>query len=223
MGLLNKDKPFIYVLDCMDALTSDEEIKKFKETEKAEGEGKTTKGSFGTAKAKKNSEILRNITRKITKTKSLLIIISQTRDNIGLGFAEKTRSGGKALRFYSDHEMWMAVVKTLRKTVHDRQRVVGMISRIKIKKNSITGKVREVDVPMRYDYGVDNIESCLDFLTVEKRANLVKTKLGLEGQKGKLIRLIEKKNYERRLSRLCGQVWNDIEESLKTNRKRRFR
>lgn len=151
---LNNGETFIYGLDSLDAIAPEDEI-----------ERDIRKGTFGAGKPKLMSEMFRKITTKIKNTNSLLFVISQTRDNIGVMFGDKrTRSGGRALKFFSTHELWLAVKEHIK--VKDRN--VGTYVRVKISKNKITGKERIVEFPIYYDYGIDDITSCIDFLMQEK-------------------------------------------------------
>ena len=97
-------KPFIYILDSMDSLTSKIEGDKFDSNKKASRAGKETTGSYGDGKAKVNSGMLRRVIgRSLKKSGSILIVINQTRDKINaMPFeTKKTYSGGHALKFYA--------------------------------------------------------------------------------------------------------------------------
>lgn len=223
---LDEGVPFLYIQDSFDSLTSQEEEKRTEDRVEAWNAGKSgEKGTYGMEKAKKVGSILRQIKTKLRDSGSTLIIISQTRDNIGIGFAAKTRSGGKALKFYSTHELWTAMVETLK-----RKKVpIGVKCRIKISKNKLTGKVREVSIPIYYDYGVDDIESCIDYL-VENGYWPVKGRTidgtkdfdRLKGSKERLIRIIEEEDLEEELSQVVGEYWARFEESLIVVRKNKY-
>lgn len=223
---INKGKPFIYVLDSFDALTSKEEVKKVDETLKAHLRGTKTEGSYNVDKPKAASQILRSVKSKIKDTGSLIIVISQTRDNIGFGFEKKTRSGGKALKFYSSHEIWLAMVGQ----IMSKKRVIGNNVNAKITKNKITGKRRVVSFPIYYDYGVDSIASEIDFLIEEgywrgKGEKVKKIKVpefNFEGSRRALIKKIEEEGLEQRLREITGKAWMEIEESLKLKRKAKY-
>lgn len=222
--LLDSKTPFIYVLDSFDALSSDEEIKRMDDAMDSYDKGKEVKGTYAMEKAKVSGRALAMIVRKLWKSQSIVIIISQTRDNIDpMSFSKKTRSGGKALKFYATHEIWMAVAGKKK----SKDRVIGVDSKIKISKNKLTGKIRECEFPIYYDYGIDDIGSCVDFLVKEghwkKQALTINAEeLGLSATRDKLIRAIEDNRYERKLKRIVGKVWNDIEDSIKLNRKARY-
>jgi recombination protein RecA len=222
--LLAKEEPFIYVLDSLDSLDAEEDQKKVKEQKTARRKGTAVTGSYGMAKAKVCSGMFQDIMPKFKLTDSILIIISQTRDNIDpMSFAKKTRSGGNALKFYATHECWLANAGTIKKLDRD----IGNNVKIKVTKNKVTGKKRIVKTPFFYDYGVDSIRGMIEFL-VEEDA-LTKTKntlssevLGISGTMEKFISQVEEGNLEEALALECQKTWNQIEESLKLNRKPKY-
>lgn len=222
---IQEEKPFIYVLDSFDALTSKEEANKVDETLKAHIKGTKTAGSYNMDKPKIASQILRSIKSSIKSTKSLLVIISQTRDNIGMGFEKKTRSGGRALKFYSSHEIWLAMTGKIKR----KGRIIGNEVRAKVTKNKITGKLRVVDFPVYYDYGVDSISSEISFLIEEehweaknKGAKIIAPEFEFEGTRQALIKKIEGEGLESRLTEIVSLVWMRIEEDLKLRRKSKY-
>jgi RecA/RadA recombinase len=242
---LKEGSPFLYILDSMDALDSEADQKKIEEFMKVHArkrdaeeeveEGKTAKvvkdakGSYGMAKAKKNSDILRDVCGKLEKSDSILLIISQTRDNIDpMSFEKKTRSGGRALKFYATHELWTASGGKIK----SKEREIGVYCIVKVSKNKITGKRREIEVPIYYDYGLDNIGSCIDFLVAEgewvkpaKATNIdVKGAFSIKQpiSRAKLIDYIEVNGIEDQLIDLTAEVWKEIEDSLKLNRKSKY-
>lgn len=178
---ISKNKPFIYVVDSMDSLSSESEQEKFQETKEAYRKGNNTTGSYGDGKAKKNSSGLRTVINGLKKTGSILLIISQTRDNItGFGFDKKTRSGGRALRFYATCEIWASVKEKLKKTVKKKLRQIGIVCKLDIKKNRETGKERSVEVPIINGVGIDDIASCVDYLIEESHWPKAKNEKGLD-------------------------------------------
>lgn len=225
MQLLKGDKPFIYILDSLDALDSDDDVKKMDENIIARQKGNKEKGSYNMSKPKKMSEMFRRIVRKLKKGNSLLIVVSQTRDNINpMSFQTKTRSGGRALEFYSSFIMWMAVAKKHKK--HDR--MVGIDCKIKVSKSKLTGKMREVTIPIYTNYGIDETGSCIDWLETEghwkKKGNKIKA---LEFKvcmlREKLIQYIESSpEKQKKLRHIMADMWERIEKSLELNRKPRY-
>ena len=215
MEVIKDGGPFIYVLDSFDALTSVEELER-----KDVG-----KGGWKTEQAIASSEILRQIVSKVNETESLVVVISQTRDNIGIAFGEKkSRSGGKALRFYSTHEIWMAVKKPILR----KKRNVGIRTKIKCKKNKFTGKLREAEFDILFDYGIDDVGSMVDWLLEETFwSGGGRSKINTNGDfedamRDNLIGSIESNNKEQKLRKIVGQCWNEIEEEISTNRKPKY-
>jgi len=220
-------KPFIYILDSMDSLSSESEQEKFDATKKAHRKGKDTTGSYGDGKAKKNSGNLRRLLGPLGKSGSILLILNQTRDNLGFGFEKKTRSGGRALRFYATVEMWSSIQKKIKKTVKGKERQLGVKCKIQIKKNRITGRERSVLVPIYHSTGIDDIGSCVDFLIEEKhwptQKGMIKAKeFEYKGKIEKFIQLAEEKEWEMDIADVVGEVWNEIEEACKIKRKPRY-
>lgn len=219
--------PFIYILDSMDSLTSDSERDKFQEQKKAHRSGKTTAGSYGDGKAKINSGNLRTLLTPLKQNGSILIIISQTRDNLGSIFGGKTSSGGKATKFYACMELWSSVKNSIKRTIRGKDRELGVNSKIQIRKNRLNGKERTVVVPIYHSFGIDDIGSCVDYLIDEKvwtqKSGIVNAKQwGLKGRKEKIIKYIENNNKELKLKNLVTQVWKEIEDACKIERKKKY-
>lgn len=224
---LHGDKKFIYVMDSFDALSSRGE----QEAVQAEMQGKK-KGSMGAEKAKGSSQLWRMITGKLKKTSSMLILVSQTRENMNpqtySAGMNKHFSGGQALRFYGNQRIFLAVVNQIKK----KNRVIGVQVKVKVDRTRLTGKKREVEFPIYYDYGIDDIGSMVDFLTIQskeddgyweqKKQTIDAKDLGIEATRSRLIKAIEKEGLEDELRKLTGELWHDIEDSLKLDRKRKF-
>lgn len=221
--------PFIYILDSADGLTSVAEIDKAKEQKKARLSNKDTAGSYGDGKAKKHSENLRRLMNPLYETQSILIIISQTRDNLGFGFSTKTVSGGRALKFYAHLEIWTAVKGKITKDTKGSKRQTGVNVILKGKKNRLTGKEREVVVPIYHSFGIDDLGSCIDFLVTEKVWIKQKGKTLIDAKdfevkmtREKLIAYIEENDLESDLQEIVGEAWNSIEEKCSISRKKRY-
>lgn len=219
-----KGKPFIYVLDSFDALDSLEGLERAEAMAKAVEAGTEVKGSYKTEKARILGELLRQMVGMIERTESLLLIISQTRDNLNpMSYEKKIRSGGKALRFYATGEYWMAVMKKLK--ANDRQ--IGVMASAAVRKNKLTGKLRDVEFPIYYDLGVDDVDSCIDFLLKEgwwKQDGLkIKAEgLGVTAVQRKLIEHIEAGGLESKLRQITGECWQAAEDKVLLHRKPRW-
>lgn len=224
---IKQGDPFVYILDSMDSVASDADLAKFDELKDAHRAGKQTTGSYGDGKAKKNSEGLRRLIPKLANTKSILIIISQTRDNLGFGFEKKSRSGGHALRFYATLELWSSTESKIKRTVKGKPRQLGINSKVQIKKNRTTGAERTITVPIYHSHGIDDIGSCVAYLIDEKHwakkgTRIVAAEFDLVQSESDLIKTIEANGWEDRLRELVEKVWNDIEEACVVKRKSRY-
>ncbi len=228
---LRDGRPFIYILDSMDSLTSKAEVDKFQQQKDAYRQGKKIAGSYGDGKAKMNSSGIRKLQSRIKASGSIVIIISQTRDNISFGPQPKTRSGGHALRFYATVEVWSSCGTQIKKTVNGKPRVIGINSVLDIKKNRVTGKRRKVTVPIYYDMGFDDVGGCVEWLIDEghweQRGKKGAQKVHAEefdftGSKSHLIRKIENEGWENDLRAIVQEVWDEIEAACESKRKKRY-
>ena len=224
---IKKKKPFIYVLDSMDALTDEAEQNKFAETKKARRANKQVSGSYQMDKAKKNSTMMRQILPQIRKSGSILIVLIQTRDNVGFGFEKKTRGGGHALEFYSTAAIWMSKKGVIRKTIQGKRRAIGVSTKVKIKRNRVTGSLSEFDMDIYPSYGIDDVGGCIDYLISEgwwkKSGRTIRIpKWNFKGDRAKLIALIESKNAEHKLRKAAGKCWNNIKKDSALKRKGRY-
>ncbi len=219
---ITKDgRPFIYILDSYDLLTTDEEEKKKDEKETGYSQAKKTK---------ELGSIFRSVVEPIKKSNSLLIVISQVRRNMDAGsFGKKFyRTGGSAMDHVISHEIWIYRGAKIKREVNKRKRIIGVTSLPKVEKNRLTGKVRDVEFNIFYDYGVDDISSMMIFLIKEgfwkkkKGKGYIAKGLNINGEKASLIEQIEEKNLERKLRKVTQEAWLSIEESMKLDRKKRF-
>lgn len=235
--LIDEGDPFIYVCDSQDALDSDEAIKKFSKQKKADEEEEEAKGSYGDGKAKYHSQHLRTVLGGAKKLKSIIIFLSQTRDNIGFGsmFDPKVRSGGKAMKFYAHLEIWLSVKSRLKRKVRGKDRSVGIRAKAEIKKNRFTGKGgkdRHVFIPIYHDYGIDDLGSCVDYLIGEghweeidkenKKPVYDAHDIMFQGTRDKIIHYIEGENLENRVRKIVAKVWREIEAECEVQRKKRY-
>lgn len=226
--LFQEGRPFVYVLDSMDGLTSSDDEEKFREVKKATRKGKEVSGSYGTSKAKFNSSHLPRVVADLRKSRSILVIISQSRDNVGtFSFDKKTRSGGHALRFYATDEVWFSVKEKIRRTVKGKQEVIGSVLQAKVKKNRQTGREPSVELSFYPSVGIDDTGSCINFLTQRKhwkenKGTITADEFDFSGGVDELVTLIEQADREKELRLLVAEVWGEIEQACRVERKRRY-
>lgn len=231
--LASEDKPIIYVADSLDALSSDEELEKEYKMAiaraKSEEAVKALTGSYNTEKAKIMGQTLRMIKKRLADTDSLLIVIQQIRQKIGVVFGKQsTTSGGNAPFFYSTHQVWLTKTKTYKDSKHGFK--IGTRVEADVVKNKLTGTERTIEFDTYKDYGVDDITSCVEYLIDTKHWKPVTGKqrifnagdLGIQGDKSRLVEQIETARLETELRTIVGKVWNEIEDEIRMERKRRF-
>ncbi len=225
-------RPFIYVEDSESALTSEGEQEKFKEQKKAHEKGKETTGSYGDGKAKIHSSNLRVATNDLEKSNSVLLMIAQSRDNIGFGaqFNPKTRGGGRALTFYATGEMWFTVREGIKRKVKgraERPHKIGNILQVQVKKNRDTGREPIVELHHYFSAGLDDVGSCIQYLLDEKHWAGTEDKFeapefGFTGSREKLVLQVEDEGREKEIRRMVTEVWQEIEEACSVVRKPRY-
>ena len=162
-----KDDEFgIYVLDSLDALTSDEQDARADERMKAIENDKEMKGTYGMGKAKYLSqEFFPQLCKVLENKNILLIIVSQIRDNTDMfSFEKYSRSGGKALDFYCYMVIWLATAKKIIVEQDGQKAIIGGTNKLKVTKGKVPRPFRECFYTYMYDYGIDNITTGVDYL-----------------------------------------------------------
>lgn len=216
----------VTVLDSENALTTEQERKKKAKQRKAREDDTKEAGVMTDGKAKLHSQNLREALSEVRATKSILVILCQSRQNLGFGaqYEPKTRAGGTALKFYADLEIWFSIVKHLKKNVRGKDREIGIIARVKVKKNRYNGKNRTVDIPIYHSFGIDDLGSCITYLVEEKHwkkdNGVIHAKdLKLSGTKSELIAEIEEQGLQKDLRMIVQDVWQAIESECEVVRK----
>ena len=163
---LKKDEFGIYVIDSLDALTSEEQDKRAEERIEAFDKGKEMKGTYGMGKAKYLSqEFFAQICKKLENYNVLLVIISQIRDNVDMfSFEKYSRAGGKALDFYCQMVFWLATAKKMTVKDGDKDVPIGGTNKLKVTKGKVPRPYRECFYTYMFDYGIDNIATGVDYL-----------------------------------------------------------
>ena len=199
--------PGLYIVDSMDALSSDSELK-----------SDMRDGTFGTNKAMKIGQLFRRTVRKLNKTNTCLMIISQTRARIGFGFGPTvTRSGGKALDFYASQILMMSHLKQIEKTSQGHERAVGVRIKAKVTKNKIGLPFRECEFNVMFNYGIDDLAASCEWLANGSEKKASTTKLV------KSIQAMPEDEYNENVAKIresVAQKWHEVETSFQPTRKK---
>lgn len=228
--LLERKKPFVYLLDSMDPLKPQEDLDKLEENKKARQKGKEVKGTYGMAKAKMNSNLMGQVNRKLADTGSILVMVGQTRDNIGIDamFNPKTRGGGNALTFYAQLELWTSRREQLKsKKVFGQERKTGMVAKVHVRKNRQTGRDRVVELPLYYASGLADVDANIRYLVKEGYWSVKEGKIDAQDFDEKLahedlVRLVEDNDAEDMLAQVVETVWRQIDEESAVVRKSKY-
>lgn len=146
--------PGLYVIDSLDALSSDAELERA-----ADAKG------YNLEKQKRLGELFRKRVRLVRQAEICLMFISQVRDRIGVFFGRNyTRTGGKALDFYASIILYLSHMKTLTRTISGVKRATAVRIKAQCDKNKIVARSQEVEFNLRFGYGVDDFEACLEWL-----------------------------------------------------------
>ncbi|MBT6334574.1 MAG: recombinase RecA, partial [Candidatus Magasanikbacteria bacterium] len=155
---------------------------------KAEIEGNMGDAHMG-LQARLMSQALRKLTGVVSKSKTIVIFINQTRQKIGVFFGNpETTSGGKALKFYS------SVRIEIRRAAQIKQgdKVIGNRVKIKVVKNKVAAPFRTTQFDIMYNEGIsvagDLIDTGIEHKIVHKNGNTYSFKeerLGVGREKAK--------------------------------------
>ncbi|EKD43691.1 MAG: RecA protein, partial [uncultured bacterium] len=116
------------------------------------------------------SQALRKLTAIISKSKTVVIFINQTRMKIGIVFGNpETTTGGMALKFYS------SVRIEVRRAAQIKQgdKIIGNRVKVKVVKNKVAAPFRTCEFDIMYNEGIsvsgDTLDAGILYKIIEKR------------------------------------------------------
>lgn len=208
------EREVLYIVDSLDALS-----------DRSERERKVGDSSYGMGKSKKLSELFRRQIQDLNQSKITLIIISQVRDNIAIGFGKKqTRAGGRALDFYASQQVWLTHLGRIHKVRRGVKRAVGVTVQAKVEKSKVGPPFCEAIFPIIFSYGIEDLTASLNFLLQVKGAC---KEAGMTEQEAKeLLGDVETlpdeqySHHRLRCAKAIRRVWKQIEASFAPARRK---
>lgn len=234
LNSLKGTKPVIYILDSLNALYSLEDKKR---ADKFQKEGEAG-GSYGGAAYKLYSEMFRVIKGEVKRTKSIVIIVTQTRAKFDAAKFESkdAGTGGSALKFYVSYILSLSSKKQIKTEYEAVSEIVGREVIVATKKNKATGKKSRVQIDIYDSYGIDGITPTIDFLIKTKHIKKDERKekgktiwskkyifKDFIGYKKEIVDFIEQNPENRKLlDEMVITACKQMDEALKLPRKKKY-
>jgi len=146
--------PELFIVDSLDAMTSRAELARAIDA-----------ATYRTEKATMMSLTFSRLAGKIEGRDITMMIVNQIRDKVGVQFGKKyTRGGGHALDFYASQIVYLQHLGVVTKTINKFTEVIGVEVRAKLEKNKVGNPFRESQFELLFNYGINDVGSCLDYL-----------------------------------------------------------
>lgn len=157
------------------------------------------------------SQALRKLTGIISKSKTVVIFINQTRMKIGVFFGNpETTTGGVALKFYS------SVRVEVRRSAQIKQgdRIIGNRVKVKIVKNKVAPPFRTCEFDIMYNEGIslsgDLLDTGVAYKVIDKKGNSYsfnEEKLGVGREAAKRFL----KENSKMMKEVRKKIWDAVE------------
>ena len=175
---------------------------------KAEIDGDMGDSHMG-LQARLMSQALRKLAGAINKTKTVLIIINQLREKIGVMFGNpETTTGGRALKFYASVRLDIRKIENIKQDGE----VKGNRVRVKVIKNKVAPPFREAEFDIVYGEGISKAGNILDMAVnmdiIEKSGSWFSYDGNRIGQGRENVKKYLKENPE---------VLADVEQKVRAN------
>ncbi len=158
------------------------------------------------------SQALRKLTAIISKSKTVVIFINQTRMKIGIVFGNpETTTGGMALKFYS------SVRIEVRRAAQIKQgdKIIGNRVKVKVVKNKVAAPFRTCEFDIMYNEGIslsgDALDAAILYKIIDKKGvtyTFGEEKLGVGREAAKRYL----KDNPQMIKRVVTAVWEAVEK-----------
>lgn len=182
----------------------------------------------GQRRAKEFSQGLRKTCRRIMQNNWLIACTNQIRQ----GDSGEVTPGGEAVKFYSSLRIrvgpWVKGSKITKKAkvegiAKEAEKVIGIISNCKVTKSSIDDPYREALIYILFGYGIDDIRGNLQYVKDMTGASMYDCFTKEWKSMENAIKYIEEGGLEQKLKERVIEIWEKIEASFDTHRKRKER
>jgi recombination protein RecA len=193
---------------------------------------------MGQRRAKEFSEGWRLAKTHFRDHNITMICTNQIRDNVDSPYGGIVTSGGHATKFYSSCRGKLILLEVLDETNEVRGREqkekIGIKVRLNVIKNSLDNNWRTADFYIIYNYGIDDIRANLQYLKdnggfdefVEgkwKKASRYIVNNKKYSSMNSAIKAVEDQNLENEIKNKVIDLWEEIQESFKVERKPKSR
>lgn len=214
---LKKGESMLYICDSLDSLIPQASKERI---EKQIKNGGKRDGTYGLEAQKYfSTEFFNDLCDRMTGKDFTLLIISQVRENLSAGIFGKKyrRNGGKALDFYTHQVAWLYSREKFKKTFKGNERIYGVSTLAKVERNKTALPYREAEIPIMFDFGVDNNLACASFLFGAKDKEIEWE--GETMKKSDLVELADNDEFvESKLAEAVEQEWFYIEDNVRSRK-----
>jgi len=211
--------PILNVVDSLDMMTTEKE------------KGDDADDGYHLLKHRLIGEYFRRNVDAFREAQYTPMFISQIRDKVektgGYGPKEYV-TGGATLRFLSSQRVKLTQLDKIDRTIDGITRTVGTKIKAYVAKNSITAPFKEVDLSIKFNYGIEDWQSCLVYLKKHKYLHLVpggsdfqpesKQLINFERQIDAITDSLEFSSIVSKIQKATTEAWHEIEEKFKVTR-----
>ena len=223
-------EPAIIAVDSWDSWMTHAAMLKIQEDMKKRSEDKVAEGTYAMDHGKVHSNRLRLLIPNLAKTNSILIGVSQHRDNVNKANPYSPKDvvpGGRALKFWCTNEIETQLNGKLEKEINGVKTQVGDLVGVRVLKNRTNGFKVPFELDFYPSFGTDNLGSSIRWLEKNKYISQSAGRYSVPFFektyfREDLIAKIENENREDDLRTLLTASWQDWMKSLQIERKPRY-